>query len=64
VLHAQDHITGIQFTTNYRVCKWLGEDGYLQRRRVVNIAPIGREIVGIFSSTRDKFYQVDDLVSV
>jgi hypothetical protein len=48
----------MRFTTNYRVCKWLGEDGYSSGRQVVNIAPVGREIVGLFSSTKDKFYQV------
>ena len=61
------HIVSLRFTTNRRVTKWLGGcegggRGQVQMPkdvvRVVNVAPAGREIVGVFSSTHDKLLQI------
>lgn len=56
---SKECVAGLRFTTNYRVCKWLGEEATAgSRHRLVTIAPQGREIVGLFSAVYDRFYLV------
>lgn len=51
-----DCVSSVRFTTNYRVCKWLGVDPQELKYRVVTVAPSGREIVGLFTSVGDRFF--------
>mmetsp|Transcript_18174 Transcript_18174/g.59694 ORF Transcript_18174/g.59694 Transcript_18174/m.59694 type:complete len:1690 (-) Transcript_18174:210-5279(-) len=55
----EGHIHALRFTTNQRVCKWLGVKSEPDRgSRVVTVAPAGREVVGLFSACEDRFYQM------
>ena len=59
----EEHIVSVRFTTNRRVTKWLGgtsDHTQFPRNtlRVVTVTPLGREIVGLFSAVKLKWYQV------
>jgi hypothetical protein len=63
VAMAEKHILSLRFTTNRRVTKWLGgttdaSDSPKDACRVVTVNPLGREIVGLFSATQAKWYQI------
>ena len=51
-------VKSLRFTTNLRVTKWLGGTPSVPEDRIVTVSPVGREIVGLFSSVTDKIYQM------
>ena len=59
----ETYIVSMRFTTNRRVTKWLGGTTDVTQfpkssARVVTVTPLGREIVGLFTAAKTKWYQI------